>query len=108
MTRRWLVPFFAAALAVVTTFAILSYLQGMRRPVAVLSQVRTESAVFAKTDIAQRRVISPDQLELRQVPFTAIHPRAARRLQDVANRVALAPIFADQQLLSTMVAPAGV
>jgi pilus assembly protein CpaB len=108
MNRRWLVPVFAAALAIVTTLAILSYLQSLRRPVAVVPQVRAESVVFAKTDITQRRVISPDQLELRQVPFTAIHPRAARRLEDVANRVALAPIFADEQVLSTMVAPVGV
>ena len=93
MNRRWLVPVFAAALAIVTTLAILSYLQGLRRPAAIVPQVRAESVVFAKTDITQRRVINPDQLELRQVPFTAIHPRAARRLEDVANRVALAPIF---------------
>jgi pilus assembly protein CpaB len=108
MNRRWVIPIFAAALAVVTTLAILSYLQALRRPAAVVPQVRTEAVVFAKTDIAQRRVINPDQLELRQVPFTAVHPRAARQLQDVANRVALAPIFADQQVLSTMVAPPGV
>lgn len=108
MNRRWIIPIFAAALAIVTTLAIMSYLQGLRRPVAVVPQVRTETVVFAKTDIAQRHVISPDQLELRQVPFTAVHPRAARRLEDVANRVALAPIFADQQILTTVVAPPGV
>lgn len=108
MNRRWIIPVFAAALAVVTTLAILSYLQGLKRPVAVVPQVRTETVVFAKTDIAQRRVISPDQLDVRQVPVTAIHPRAARRVEDVANRVALAPIFADEQVLTTMVAPAGV
>src|SRR5690349_13341909 len=110
MKRRWLVPFFAAALAIVTTMAVLSYLQGLRRsaPAAVVPQVRTESVVFAKTDIAQRRVIGPDQVELRQVPFTAIHPKAARRIEDVVNRVALAPVFADEQVLATMVAPPGV
>jgi pilus assembly protein CpaB len=108
MKRRWVIPVFAAALAVVTTLAILAYLQGLKRPVAVVPQVRTETVVFARTDIAQRRVISPDQLEVRQVPVTAIHPRAARRVEDVANRVALAPIFADEQVLTTMVAPAGV
>ncbi len=108
MKRTWIIPAFAAALAIVTTLAILSYLQGLRRPAAVVPEVRTEAVVFAKTDIAQRRVISPDQLEVRQVPFTAIHPRAARRGGDVANRVALVPIFADEQVLSTMVAPPGV
>jgi pilus assembly protein CpaB len=108
MNRRWIIPVFAAALAVVTTLAILSYLQGLKRPVAAVPQVRTETVVFAKADIPQRRVISPDQLELRQVAFTAIHPRAARRIEDVANRVAMAPIFADEQVLTTMVAPPGV
>jgi pilus assembly protein CpaB len=108
MNRRWIIPIFAAGLAIVTTLAILNYLQGLRQPAAVVPQVRTEAVVFAKTDIAQRKVISPDQLEIRQIPFTAVHPRAARRLEDVANRVALAPIFADQQVLSTLVAPPGV
>ena len=55
MNRRWLVPAFAAALAIVTTLAILSYLQGLRRPAAIVPQVRAESVVFAKTDITQRR-----------------------------------------------------
>lgn len=108
MKRRWMIPVVSAVLALVTTLAVTGYLQSLRRQVAVVTPVKTEAVVFAKTNIAERRVVSGDVLELRQVPVTAIHPRAARQMEEVANRVAVAPIFADEQVLVTKLAPLGV
>ena len=108
MRRRWVLWVFSAALALVTTLAIVGYLQGLRRQAAVVTPVKTEAAVFARTNVAERKVVSADTLELRQIPATAIHPRAARRIEDVAGRVAVAPIFADEQVLTNKLAAPGV
>jgi len=108
MRRRWVLWVFSAALALVTTLAIVGYLQGLRRQAAVVTPVKTETAVFARTNVAERKVVSADILELRQIPATAIHPRAARRIEDVAGRVAVAPIFADEQVLTNKLAAPGV
>ncbi len=108
MKRRWVIPILAAILALVTTLAITGYLQALRRQTAAVAAVQTETVVFAKTNIAERTVVRPDALELRQVPVTAIHPQAARRLEDVASHVAVASIVADEQVLLSRLAPAGV
>src|SRR3990172_5181913 len=108
MRRRWVLWVFSAALALVTTLAIVGYRQGLRRQAAVVAPVKTEAAVFARTNVAERKVVSADTLELRQIPATAIHPRAARRIEDVAGRVAVAPIFADEQVLTNKLAALGV
>ena len=108
MNRRWVIPAVAAVLAIFTTIAVIQYLQSLRRQATVVAPMRMESVVVAKVDIAERKIVSADLLEVRQIPFTAVHPRAARRIEDVANRVALAQISADEQVLLTKLAPAGV
>ncbi len=108
MNRRWVIPAVAAVLAIFTTLAVIQYLQSLRRQATVVAPMRMESVVVAKVDIAERKIVSADLLEVRQIPFTAVHPRAARRIEDVANRVALAQISADEQVLLTKLAPAGV
>jgi pilus assembly protein CpaB len=108
MQRRWVLPVVAAILALVTTLAIVQYLRGLRPQITVTQPIRNEAVVVARTDIAGRAVIGADQVEIRHIPFNAIHPRAVRRVEDVANRVALSPIYADQQVIDSMVAPIGV
>jgi len=108
MQRRWVLPVVAAMLALVTTLAIVQYLQGLRPQVTVTQPIRTEPVVVAKIDIAGRAVITADQVELRQIPFNAVHPKAARRIEDVVNRVALSRIYMDQQVIGTALAPVGV
>ncbi len=108
MKRRWVIPILAAILAMVTTLAIIGYLQTLRRQTAVVAPVQTEAVVFARTNIADRTVVRADALELRQVPVTAIHPQAARHLEEVANRVVVAAIVADEQVLLSRLAPPGV
>lgn len=108
MRRKWGIPFVAAVLALVTTVAVIGYLQSLRRQVAVVTPVHMEAVVFVKTHIGERKLVGADALEVRQVPVTAIHPQAARRVEDVVNRVAVAPLYADEQVLLTKLAPAGV
>jgi pilus assembly protein CpaB len=108
MNRRWVIPAVAAVLAIFTTLAVIQYLQSLRKQATVVAPMRMEGVVVAKVDIAERKIVSADLLEVRQIPFTAVHPRAARRIEDVANRVALAQISADEQVLITKLAPAGV
>jgi pilus assembly protein CpaB len=42
------------------------------------------------------------------IPAGAVHPQAARRIEDVANRVAVTPIFAGEQVLTPKLATPGV
>jgi pilus assembly protein CpaB len=108
MQRKWVIPIIATVLALVTTLAIVQYLQGLRPQVTVVQPIRPEAVVVAKTDIGGRTLINANQVEIRQIPFNAIHPRAARRIADVVNRVALSTIYADQQVVDNALAPAGV
>lgn len=108
MKRRWVIPVVSAALALVTTLVVIGYLQRLRQQVAVERPVETEDVVFAKTNIAERKVVGADALELRRVPVTAIHPQAVRQIEEAANRMTVAPIFADEQVLDPKLAPKGV
>lgn len=108
MKRRWVIPVVSAALALVTTLVVIGYLQRLRQQVAVERPVETEDVVFAKTNIAERKVVGADALELRRVPVTAIHPQAVRHIEEAANRMTVAPIFADEQVLDPKLAPKGV
>jgi pilus assembly protein CpaB len=108
MRRRWVIPVVSAVLALITTVVVVRYLQTVRQQVTVVQLVKTEAVVFARTSIVQRQVIGADAIEIRQIPAAAVHPQAARRIEDVAGRVATAPIFADEQVLSVKLAPAGV
>ncbi len=108
MRRKWIIPVAAAALALVTTLAVIGYLQSLQQRVAVVPPLKTEAVVVAKANIPERKVVSVDFLELRQLPATAIHPLAARRLEEVTNRVAVAPMFAGEQVLMNKLAPAGI
>lgn len=108
MKRKWIVPLAAAVLALVTTFAVVNYLQGVRQAAEAPKPIETAEVVFAKANIAERKIVGPDLIALRKVPVTAIHPAAARRIEDVANRVAVVAMFADEQVLLSKLAPAGV
>lgn len=108
MKRRWVIPVVSAALALVTTLVVIGYLQRLRQQVAVERPVETKDVVFAKTNIAERKVVGADALELRRVPVTAIHPQAVRQIEEAANRMTVAPIFADEQVLDPKLAPKGV
>ena len=108
MQSRWVLPVIAAMLALVTTLAIMQYLAGLRRQVNVVQPIKMESVVVAKTAIAGRSVVNANQVELRQLPVIAIQPQAARRTEDVVGRVALSPIYADQQVILNALAPTGV
>lgn len=108
MKRRWLIPVVSAILALVTTVVVVGYLQTLRRQVTVVAPIKTEAVVFARTGIAERRIVGAGALEIRQIPAEAVHPQAARRIEDVAGRVAVAPIFADEQVLALKLAPVGV
>jgi len=109
MNRRWIVPVTALTLAVITTFAVLSYVRGIQRQAAVKPQtIETEQVVFAKTLIGARNVVGMDALELRSIPSAGVHPQAARDLAAVAGRVAMAPVYPGEQVLTTKFAPAGV
>jgi pilus assembly protein CpaB len=107
MKRRWIVPVVSIVLAAVTTGVIVGYLQSLRR-VAVATPERSEGVVFARSATGERKIVRADTLEIRMIPISAVHPQAARKIDDVANRVAVAPIFAGEQVLLPKLATPGV
>jgi pilus assembly protein CpaB len=97
----------SVVLAALTTGVIVGYLQTLRR-VAVVAPEKTEGVVFARSATAERKIMRAETLEVRMIPVSAVHPQAARKVDDVANRVAIAPIFAGEQVLLPKLATPGV
>jgi pilus assembly protein CpaB len=95
-------------MALITTLAVVSYLQRLRQQAVVEAPVVTEAVVFATAHIAERKVVTADAIELREIVGSAVHPAAARRIADVVNRVAVAPIYPGEQVLASKLAPAGI
>jgi pilus assembly protein CpaB len=102
MNRRWIVPVVAIVLATFTTAVIIGYLQQARR--VAPQAVEMAPVLVAKADILAGTVVAADKIEVRQIPASAIHTRAFRSADGVAGHVAVVPIFADEQVLSTMIA----
>lgn len=108
MNRRWIVPVLAVFLALVTTAVVIGYLNSLQRRNAVAPAVPMVGVVVAKKAILTRQVIMPGDLEVRQVPASAAHPRALHTVDQAANHVATTDIYDGEQVISDMVAPADV
>lgn len=108
MNRRWIVPALAVVLAVFTTALIVGYLNQQARRAAVTAPAEATAPVLvAKADIPSHTVVAADAVVVKQVPASAIHPRALRNAPEAIGKVTVAPIFADEQVLSNMIAGAG-
>jgi Flp pilus assembly protein CpaB len=108
MSRRWVVPALALILALVTTAVVVGYLQTLQHRVTVAPSVAMTDVVVARRTIPTRHVIGAADLEVRQVPATAVHPKALHNVGEGLNRVAVTEIFEGEQVISDMVAPADV
>jgi pilus assembly protein CpaB len=104
--RKWIVPVVSVVLAAVTTGVIVGYLSTLRGAV-VAKPEQTEAVVFARSAIAERAIVRADALKIRMIPASAAHPQAARTIEDVAGRVAVAAIFAEEQVLLPKLAMRG-
>lgn len=95
-TGRWAL---AAALIFGLAAAALSYsyVKRVSRPVPVVA--RNESVVVAKRAILPRTLITPEMVELKNVPAGLVHPDAARALKDVIGVVTRSEIMSGEQVL---------
>jgi Flp pilus assembly protein CpaB len=107
MNRRWAMPALAVLLALLTTAVVVGYLQTLRRPPAAVPVAMT-GVVVAKRTIATRHIIGAADLELRQIPVSGAHPRALHNVDQAINQVAVSDIFEGEQVITDMLAPAGV
>lgn len=108
MNRRWVVPVLAVFLALITTGVVIGYLQTLQRRNAVAPPVPMVGVVVAKKAIQTRQIITAADLEVRQVPASAVHPRALHSTGEAVNHVATTDIYDGEQVISDMLAPADV
>lgn len=108
MNRRWVVPALAVILALVTTAVVVGYLQTLQHHAPVAAPVAMTQVVVAKRTIPTRHILGAADLDVRQVPASAAHPRALHSVAEGLNRVAVTEIFEGEQVISDMVAPANV
>ncbi|MBI4279890.1 MAG: SAF domain-containing protein [Armatimonadetes bacterium] len=106
MRRRLVVPVVAAVMALVPVSAMIGRSPAPRQDLVALASLETEPVVFARHPIAAYYVVGADALEIRKVPEGFVHPRAARRIEDAARRLAVADIDAGEQVLLSRLAPA--
>lgn len=68
---------------------------------AAASQPVTRTKVMvAKSSLAAQTVLTPDNVELREVANDAVQPNAATVLGDVVNKVLTVPVAAGEQILA--------
>jgi pilus assembly protein CpaB len=106
--RRWVIPALAVVLALITTAVIVGYLSTLQRRTAVAPPVSMTDVVVATHPIPTRRIIAAGDLKVVQVPATGAHPRALHAVGEGVSRVAVTEIFEGEQVISDMLAPAGV
>jgi Flp pilus assembly protein CpaB len=68
-------------------------------PAAAVSTSRGQ-VVVAKASLAAGTVLTPDSVELRDVPTEAVQPNAATALNDVTGKTLTVPVAAGEQILS--------
>jgi len=107
-----LVLAFALILGLVTAYLVYSYINRVQQQTqqaiqqaqqqAAQSQVKIETApvVVAVKDIPQRTLITPDMVEVKQIPVQAKHPQAMSDTKDVVGKVTKLPVSAGEQVIS--------
>lgn len=73
--------------------------QVAQQPAADLGKV-----VVVKQDIEPRTIITPEMVEIQQVPAEYIHPMALVKVEDALKMITLVPVNAGEQLLATKIA----
>ena len=102
----------AAALALIATILVVSWLNQQRRRMADDMSMRfkelhanTVDAIYAKSDIPRGKIISEDMLFTKPITKNSLPPEAATSLTKVIDNVATVNIKEDSIILSDMVGP---
>ncbi len=105
MQKQRLILIIGVVLALIAVFMVKVYLDQQRMVAEESAQRKYEKnqasqtpALFAKTDIPQGAIISPDDLGVKVVPNQFLQPGAVSSLDRIAGMTAVVPISKDEQI----------
>ena len=98
-TRRIAIGAFVVLFAVwvVVAFSAMRFIREQNEDAS-----RTEpfvEVVYVATDIAARTIVRPENLEVRSIPQSQVHPAAARLVVEATGQLAAQTMFAGEQVL---------
>jgi len=94
----------AVLVGLAASLCVYGYIKKVEREAR---QRRLAPVVVAVRDIGGRELITGEMVALREVPAEAVHPRAAKKLEDVVGSVAFLPIVSGEQVLLARVVRPG-
>lgn len=103
-SRAWLI---AALFGVIAVLGFMFFSGGGSKEtdqVAELPVANLGSVVVVKQDVEPRTVLTPEMIEVQQVPAEYIHPMAIVSLEKALDMITLVPVNAGEQLLQTKIA----
>ncbi|MFB0957964.1 MAG: Flp pilus assembly protein CpaB [Clostridiaceae bacterium] len=92
----------ALLLAVLSTFFLYQYIEGLRKEPEV--QVKYGNVVVALTDIPQHTKITEAMLELKSVPEEAIHKDAVKAVAEIVGLTTKMDILSGEQVFKSKIA----
>ena len=100
----------AIALGVAAAAGVYMYVSSVQQQAQVSARAAVQQAaavansrtrvVVAKASLAAGTALSPDNVELRDMPTEAVQPNAATALSDVTGKALTVPVAAGEQILS--------
>ncbi|SHI69344.1 Flp pilus assembly protein CpaB [Desulfofundulus thermosubterraneus] len=94
----------AVILGLAASFTVYSYIKKVEQEAR---QRRLAQVVVAVKDIPAREQITAEMVALKDVPVESIHPRAARKLEEVVGTVTLFPLVGGEPVLLSRLARPG-
>ncbi|UUM11756.1 Flp pilus assembly protein CpaB [Clostridiaceae bacterium HFYG-1003] len=102
MKKSRVLVLLALLLAIISTFFLYQYIEGLRKQPEV--QVKYGNVVVALTDIPQHTKITEAMLELKSVPEEAIHKDAVKAVADIVGLTTKMDILSGEQVFKSKVA----
>src|SRR4051794_7612029 len=100
----------AIALGVAAAAGVFMYVNSVQQQAQASARVAAQQAassvstrakvVVAKTSLPAQSALTPDNVELREVPADSVQPNALTTLNDATGKVLTVPVAAGEQILS--------
>lgn len=103
-SRAWIVAALIGMIAVLGFMFLGKGGQDETEQVAQQPAADLGGVVVVKQDIGPRTILTPEMVEVQQVPAEYVHPMALVKVEDALKMITLVPVNAGEQLLATKVA----
>lgn len=103
-SRAWILALLIGVISVAIFFMISSGGDKGGEEIAQEEQIQLADVVIVLQDIPPRTEITPEMVEVQQMPAEYIHPMAVITAEDAIDMISLIPMNAGEQLLKTKIA----